>query len=255
MLDKHEEALDPRGITVLVVDDEPRLRDVLRMNLEIEGYAVAEAATGVEALGQLRQALPDLIILDVMMPDMDGYTALKRIRELSNVPVIMLTVRDDERDRIRGLDLGADDYMTKPFSTPELLLRIRAVLRRTFQTAPTRKQRMVVDDHLAIDFDRREVVVDGKSVTLRPTEARLLYHLVSNAGRLLSHSTLLAKVWGQEYRDEDQYVRLYITYLRQKIERDPAHPEYILTERGMGYRFKEFSDAHRGDLVPRAEPN
>jgi DNA-binding response OmpR family regulator len=232
---------NPQGVTVLVVDDEPRLRDVTRLNLELEGYRVAEAATGYEALEKLREELPDLIILDVMMPEMDGFSALKSIREISTVPVIMLTVRNDEQDRIRGLDLGADDYMTKPFSTLELLSRVKAVLRRTFMPAPTRRATVTVDDDLTIDFDRREVRVRGQRVTLRPTEARLLYHLVNNAGRLLSHETLLAKVWGREYRDEDHYVRLYITYLRQKIERDPAHPEYILTERGMGYRFKEFA--------------
>ncbi len=235
------DTFNPQGVTVLVVDDEPRLRDVTRLNLELEGYRVAEAGTGYAALEKLREELPDLIILDVMMPEMDGFTALKGIREISSVPVIMLTVRDDERDRIRGLDLGADDYMTKPFSTMELLSRVKAVLRRTFMPAPTRRAIVTVDGDLTIDFDRREVQVRGQRVTLRPTEARLLYHLVNNAGRLLSHATLLAKVWGREYRDEDHYVRLYITYLRQKIERDPAHPEYILTERGMGYRFKEFS--------------
>lgn len=254
MQEMGEERFDPRGVTVLVVDDEPRLRDVVRMNLEIEGYRVVEAGTGLEALSQLRAEIPDIIILDVMMPDMDGFTALRRIREVSTVPVIVLTVRDDERDRIRGLDLGADDYLTKPFSTPELLLRIKAVLRRTFQPAPTRRQKIVVDDNLTIDFDRREVLVRGKVTTLRPTEARLLYHLVNNAGRLLSHETLLARVWGHEYRDEDQYVRLYITYLRQKIERDPAHPEYIQTERGMGYRFKEYETASRGPGKNAAGP-
>ncbi|MBA3823359.1 MAG: response regulator transcription factor [Ktedonobacterales bacterium] len=231
---------NPAGITILVVDDEPRLRDVTRLNLEMEGYRVAEAATGYEAIEKLREVLPDLIIMDVMMPELDGFAALKGIREVSTVPVIMLTVRNDERDRIRGLDLGADDYMTKPFSTPELLSRVKAVLRRTFTPAPARRAEVVVDDELTIDFERREVIVRGQHVTLRPTEARLLYHLVNNAGRLLSHETILSRVWGNEYRDEDHYVRLYITYLRQKIERDPSHPVYILTERGMGYRFKEF---------------
>ncbi len=238
------ESFDPQGVTILVVDDEPRLRDVVRMNLEIEGYRVVEAGTGYEALERLRDELPDLIILDIMMPEMDGFTALRHIREISTVPVIMLTVRNDERDRIRGLDLGADDYINKPFSTPELLSRAKAVLRRAFLPAPARRTRVEVDDDLVIDFDRREVIVRGRKITLRPTESRLLYHLVNNAGRLLSHETLLAKVWGREYRDEDHYVRLYITYLRQKIERDPAHPEYILTERGLGYRFREFEPTH-----------
>lgn len=235
----NETMFDPQGVTILVVDDEPRLRDVTRLNLDMEGYRVVEANTGYEALERLREEIPDLVILDVMMPEMDGFTALKHIREISTVPVIMLTVRNDERDRIRGLDLGADDYITKPFSTAELLSRVKAVLRRTFTPAPARKAQVVVDPDLTIDFDKREVIVRGQHVPLRPTEARLLYHLVNNAGRLLSHETLLAKVWGSAYRDEDHYVRLYINYLRQKIERDPAHPEYILTERGMGYRFKE----------------
>jgi two-component system KDP operon response regulator KdpE len=239
MMQEPAAGFNPQGVTILVVDDEPRLRDVTRLNLEMEGYRVVEAATGYAALEALRAEIPDLVILDIMMPEMDGFTTLKHIRELSSVPVIMLTVRNDERDRIHGLDLGADDYMTKPFSTAELLSRVKAVLRRTFMPAPARKARIVVDGDLTIDFDRREVIARGLHVPLRPTEARLLYHLVNNAGRLLSHETLLAKVWGSAYRDEDHYVRLYINYLRQKIEPDPAHPRYIMTERGMGYRFRE----------------
>jgi two-component system KDP operon response regulator KdpE len=233
------ERFDPRSITVLVVDDEPRLVDVVRMNLEVEGYHVIEATTGYEALDRLKQDLPDLVILDVMMPEMDGFETLRRIREVSNVPVIMLTVRQEESDRIRGLEIGADDYLTKPFSPRELQSRIRALLRRTFMPAPARKTRLVVDKDLTIDFNKHEVWVRGQKVTLRPTEYRLLYHLVNNAGRLMTHETLLSKVWGHEYRDESHYLRLYITYLRQKLERDPAHPRYILTERGVGYRFKE----------------
>jgi DNA-binding response OmpR family regulator len=225
---------------VLVVDDEPRLVDVLRMNLEVEGYRVLEASNGLEALARLKEDLPDLVILDVMMPEMDGFETLKRIREVSSVPVIMLTVRNEESDRIRGLEIGADDYIPKPNISPrELQTRIKAVLRRTFMPAPPRKTRIVVDDDLTIDFSKHEVLVRGQKVTLRPTEYRLLYHLVNNAGRLMTHETLLSKVWGHEYRDEAHYLRLYITYLRQKLERDPAHPRYILTERGMGYRFRE----------------
>jgi DNA-binding response OmpR family regulator len=231
--------LDPRNLTVLVVDDEARIIDFIRMNLELEGFRVLEAANGYEALERLKEDLPDLIILDVMMPEMDGFETLKHIREVSTVPVIMLTVRQEEGDRIRGLDLGADDYITKPFSPRELLSRTKALLRRSFMPSPTRKTRIVVDDELTIDFSKREVWVRGEKVSLRPTEYRLLYHLVNNAGRLLTHETLLSKVWGHEYRDEAHYLRLYITYLRQKIERDPAHPKYILTERGLGYRFRE----------------
>ena len=234
-----QEVFDQRDMTILIVDDEPRIRDFVRMNLEMEHYRVIEASDGGEALEQLREHLPDLVILDVMMPEMDGFEALRAIREVSTVPVIMLTVRQDERDRIRGLDLGADDYIAKPFNPRELLSRVRALLRRSLMPPPARKTEIVVDNDLKIDFSRREVTVCGEKVVLRPTEYRLLYHLVNNAGRLMTHETLLSKVWGHEYRDEAHYLRLYITYLRQKIEKDPSHPKYILTERGVGYRFKE----------------
>jgi DNA-binding response OmpR family regulator len=236
------EVFDQRDMTILIVDDEPRIRDFVRMNLEMEHYRVIEASNGLEALDRLREHLPDLVVLDVMMPEMDGFETLKAIREVSTVPVVMLTVRQSEQDKIRGLDLGADDYIAKPFSPPELLSRIRALLRRSLMSPPARKTEIVVDEDLQIYFARREVMVRGKKVVLRPTEYRLLYHLVSNAGRLMTHETLLSKVWGREYRDEAHYLRLYITYLRQKLEEDPAHPKYILTERGIGYRFKELDN-------------
>jgi two-component system KDP operon response regulator KdpE len=231
--------VDPRTMTALVVDDEPYLVDLVRLNLEAEGYQVVTAPKGAEALERLKADLPDVVILDVMMPEMDGFETLARIREVSSVPVIMLTVRAEESDRIRGLEIGADDYLTKPFSPRELTTRVKALLRRSFTPAPARKTRIVVDEDLTLDFDKGEVLARGRKVTLRPTEYRLLYHLVNNAGRLMTHETLLARVWGPEYRDEAHYLRLYITYLRQKLERDPAHPKYILTERGMGYRFRE----------------
>ena len=237
-----KEAFDPRDMTILIVDDEPRIRDFVRMNLELERYRVIEACNGFEALEQLRANLPDLVVMDVMMPEMDGYETLRQLRKVSNVPVIMLTVRQNDQDKIHGLDLGADDYIAKPFNPRELLSRIRALLRRSFMDAPARKTEIIVDPDLKIDFSRHEVTVRGEKVVLRPTEYRLLYHLVSNAGRLLTHETLLSKVWGQEYRDEAHYLRLYITYLRQKIESDPAHPKYILTERGIGYRFRELGE-------------
>ncbi len=199
MTDK--DVFDQRDMTILIVDDEPRIRDFVRMNLELEHYQVIEASNGQEALDALREHLPDLVVLDVKMPEMDGFETLRAIREVSTVPVIMLTVRQDEQDRIRGLDLGADDYIAKPFSPRELLSRIRALLRRSFMPSPTRKTEIVVDPDLKIDFSRREVIVRGKKVVLRPTEYRLLYHLVNNAGRLLTHETLLSKVWGREYRD------------------------------------------------------
>ncbi len=225
---------------ILVVDDEPRMIRFIRMNLELEGYTAFEANDGVRALQQVRDTLPDLVILDVMMPELDGFETLRALREFSSVPVIMLTARAEEDDRVRGLELGADDYVTKPFSPRELVSRVKAVLRRTESPAPAQKAAIKVDDRLQIDFDRREILVDGKQVKLRPTEFRLLYHLVSNAGWVVPHDQLMAKVWGYEYRDETHYLRLYINYLRQKLELDPAHPKYILTERGVGYRFVDY---------------
>ena len=237
--------IDLRDRLILVVDDEPRMISFMRMNLEIEGCRVISATNGREALERARDDLPDVILLDIMMPGMDGFEVLRRLRESSAVPVIVLTAKDDEDDRIRGLELGADDYMGKPFSQRELVSRIRAVLRRHLIQPPLQQTQLRIDDRLMIDFGKREVYVEGKPVSLRPTEYRLLYHLVQNAGWVMSHEMLLSKVWGPEYRDESHYLRLYVTYLRQKIEPDPAHPRYILTERGVGYRFVDFRDNGR----------
>ena len=233
---------------ILIVDDEARMRRFMQMNLDLEGYRVIEASNGLEAIDRVREDLPDLVLLDVMMPEMDGFEALHIIRETSTVPVIMLTVRDDEEDKVKGLELGADDYVTKPFSHRELASRIKAVLRRTEMDSsiPGGKSLIKIDDYLQIDFNRRQVFVDGNPIKLRPTEYRLLYHLVQNAGYTLTHEVILSKVWGYEYQDESQYVRLYITYLRQKIEPDLSNPRYILTERGIGYRFVDFQNKHAG---------
>jgi two-component system KDP operon response regulator KdpE len=232
---------------ILIVDDEARMRRFMQMNLDLEGYQVIEASNGLEAIDRVREDLPDLVLLDVMMPEMDGFEALGIIRETSIVPVIVLTVRDDEDDIVRGLSLGADDYVTKPFSPRELAGRIKAVLRRVEMDSPVPPGQSLikVDDYLQIDFARRLVIVDGREVKLRPTEYRLLYHLVNNAGRTLTHEIILSKVWGYEYQDESQYVRLYITYLRQKIEPDPGDPRYSLTERGVGYSFVDFKHYNR----------
>ena len=224
---------------ILVVDDEERMVRFIRMNLEHDGFLVAEAFNGKQAIDKLRDT-PDLILLDVMMPDIDGFEVLETIREVSSVPVIMLTAKGEENDRVRGLELGADDYITKPFSPRELVSRVKAVPRRTEGVSGSMHELIEVDDRLKIDFDRREIWLEGKLVKLRPTEYRLLYHLVQNAGWVVSHDQLLQKVWGYEYRDEPHYVRLYINYLRQKLEKDPADPKYILTERGVGYRFVDF---------------
>lgn len=225
---------------ILVVDDEPKLLELVRWILERNGFEVIEAQNGREAIERVQDELPSLVLLDVMMPDMNGFETLREIRKFSNVPVIMLTVQASEADKVHGLELGADDYVTKPFSHRELVSRIRAVLRRSQMPAHPEQRVIKVDDRLSIDFDRREVLVNGRSIKLRPTEYRLLYHLITNAGRLLTHETLLTKVWGREYRDDTQLLRLYITYLRQKIEEDPSHPRYILNERGVGYRFVDF---------------
>jgi DNA-binding response OmpR family regulator len=225
---------------IMVVDDEERMVRFIRLNLEHDGFRVVEAYKGSQALDRLRSTLPDLILLDVMLPDIDGFEVLRMVREVTNVPVIMLTAKGEEEDRVKGLELGADDYITKPFSPRELVSRVRAVLRRTEAASGTTHGLIEVDDRLKLDFDRHEIWVDGKLVNLRPTEYRLLYHLVQNAGWVISHDQLLANVWGYEYRDEPHYVRLYINYLRKKIEKDPANPQYILTERGIGYRFVDF---------------
>lgn len=230
-------------ITILVVDDEPRMVRFVKMNLDLEGYITLEANNGLQALEKVRDHNPDLVLLDVEMPGLDGFETLKRLREISDAAVIMLTVRSDENDRIRGLDLGADDYVTKPFSPRELSSRIRAVLRRFEQTSRPDKQIIKIDDRLQVDLQRRDVIVEGERMGLRPTEYRLLYHLIQNAGWVVPHETLLTKVWGHEYINDNHLLRLYITYLRKKIEKDPADPQYIFTERGLGYRFVDFKQA------------
>jgi len=226
---------------ILVVDDEPRMIGFIRMNLELEGHQVVEAHNGLEALEAVRTQIPDLVLLDIMMPEVDGFETLRMLREFSNVPVIMLTAKGDESDKVYGLELGADDYVTKPFGPRELSSRIKAVLRRYETPATSPSQAILqIDDRLSVDFNQREVIVGGERTKLRPTEYRLLYHLIENAGWTVPHDQLLQKVWGYEYRDEAHYVRLYVNYLREKIEEDPSNPRYILTERGVGYRFVNF---------------
>jgi two-component system KDP operon response regulator KdpE len=225
---------------VLVVDDEPHLLHAVQLYLEDEGFTVLTASGGQEALRKVREQLPDTVVMDVEMPGMDGFETLQELRKVSNAPVIMLTVRGEESDKVRGLRLGADDYLTKPFSQRELVERIRAVLRRAEMPTALPRTEIRVDDDLTIDFSRNEVFVKGKRVQLTPTEYRLLHQLVSNPGRVMTTESLLTRVWGWEYREEEHYVRLYVSYLRQKIEPDPSHPKYILTEKGLGYRFVDF---------------
>jgi len=221
-----------RNKKILVVDDEERMARFIRLNLEHDGFQVIEVYKGMQAVQALRDQMPDVVLLDVMLPDIDGFEVLQLIREISSVPVIMLTAKGEEDDRVKGLELGADDYITKPFSPRELVSRVRAVLRRTEAPGTGSKELINVDEHLKLDFGRREVWLDGELVKLRPTEYRLLYHLVQNAGWVLTYDQILS--------NEPHYVRLYVNYLRQKLEKDPANPIYILTERGVGYRFVDF---------------
>jgi DNA-binding response OmpR family regulator len=227
------------GKLILVVDDEPRMIKFIQTNLEMEGFRVTSASNGMEALDKVRTDVPALVVMDVMMPEVSGFEALEMIRRVSNVPVIMVTVKGEDEDKDVAFRAGADDYLTKPFNPRELVHRINAVLRRSLGEA-AREEVVHIDDRLQIDFPRREVIVEGERVHLRPTEWRLLYHLVENAGWIVPRETLLSKVWGYEYRDDDQLLRLYIAYLRQKIEKDPSDPRYIFTERGVGYRFMDF---------------
>ena len=230
------------GRLILVVDDEARMIRFIQANLEMDGFRVISASNGLQALDKVRTQLPDLVILDVMMPEMDGFETLKMIRESSRVPIIMLTVKAEDTDKHVAFTAGADDYLTKPFSPRELGDRVKAVLRRAGGPSTAQEKPLVVDERLQIDFAQREVVVDGERVKLRPTETRLLYHLVENAGWIMGNEALLQKVWGPEYRDDVQLLRIYIAYLRQKIEKDSSKPEYILTERGYGYRFVKFGE-------------
>lgn len=226
---------------ILVVDDEPRMVSFIRMNLDLDGYQISEAYDGVTALDAIRTKLPDCVLLDVMMPRQDGFETLRKLREFSNVPVIMLTAKGEERDIILGLESGADDYVTKPFAPRILNSRIRAVLRRQESSDRTPDEKVLqIDERLSVDFNRRLVTVAGEEIKLRPTEYRLLYHFIQNAGWTLSYEQILAKVWGYEYQEEAHYVRLYVNYLRSKIEEDREKPRYILTERGEGYRFVDF---------------
>jgi DNA-binding response OmpR family regulator len=242
-----------KNYRILVVDDEQRMAKFIRLNLEHDGFRVVEAFTGTQAMDRLRTSMPDLVLLDVMLPDLDGFEVLKMIRAISTVPVIMVTAKGEEEERIHGLELGADDYVTKPFSPRELVSRVRAVLRLTELTSDSTHGLIEVDDRLKLDFDRHEVWVERKLVSLRPTEYRLLYYLVQNAGWVVSHDQILTNVWGYEYRDQPHYVRLYINYLRQKIEKDPALPVYIQTERGLGYRFIDFKRNHSQE-PPETKP-
>lgn len=224
---------------VLVIEDAPDVVEAIRLGFALQWREVdvLGAERGEEGVDMVESERPDLVLLDIGLPDIDGYEVLREVRAFSDVPVIMLTARDDTFDKVKGLELGADDYVTKPFDHLELLARIRAVLRRLDMPAPRSRAPSFRSRDLEIHFDTREVRVRGEPVDLTPTEYKLLYHLVRNAGRVLTHGTLLAKVWGREYIDEVDYLRVYIRRLRDKLDDEPEHPRYIETERGLGYRF------------------
>lgn len=221
--------------SILVVDDEPQIRRVLRSTLSTQGYEIVEAKTGEEALEWMRSEAPDLVLLDMNMPGMGGVAACREIRRASDAPIIMLTVRSAERDKVAALDAGADDYVVKPFGIEELLARIRAALRRY---SPGDSVPPFASKDLSIDFEARQVKVRDRDVHLTPKEYEVLKHLVANQGKPLTHRRLLQAVWGPDYGEETESLRVVINQLRKKLEADPARPKYIVTEPWVGYRFQ-----------------
>jgi two-component system KDP operon response regulator KdpE len=221
--------------SILVVDDEPQIRRVLRSTLSSQGYVILEAKTGEEAIEVARKEKPDLVLLDVNMPGIGGIEACREMRRMSEAPIIMLTVRNAERDKVLALDAGADDYVVKPFGIEELLARIRAALRRY---APADALPPFISKDLKLDFESRQFTVRGKLVHLTPKEFEVVKHLIANQGKPLTHRRILQAVWGPDYGEETENLRVVINQLRKKIESDPAHPKYILTEPWVGYRFQ-----------------
>jgi DNA-binding response OmpR family regulator len=219
--------------TILVVDDDQGLRELIRINLEHEGYGVIQAGNGLQCVSAVREQRPDMVILDVMMPEMDGLEACRQVREFSQLPILMLTARTQSEDVITGLDRGADDYLLKPFNVDELSARIRALLRRV---PPAYRPMSAGEGQLSIDQQKREVLVRDKIVDLTPTEYQLLLILMEHAGKVVEHETLLSAVWGQGYTRDNDYLKVYIWHLRRKIEVDPRNPKLLLTEWGVGYR-------------------
>jgi two-component system KDP operon response regulator KdpE len=220
---------------VLIVDDEPETLKYVGANLKARGYDVVTAADGTEALKRCEEDVFDLVLLDITMPGPDGFTVCQQLRRTSTMPIIMLSARGQEKDKVKALDLGADDYITKPFGIEELLARIRSALRRSQQDSQSTGPLVVGD--LTINFAERRVTREGVEIKLTPTEYELLVQLARSAGKVLSHSALLQRVWGPEYGSESDYLWAYIRRLRRKLETDPDHPRYLLTEPGVGYRF------------------
>lgn len=223
---------------VLIVDDESALRNFVRRNLEVRGFSALTAANGLEALAIFSTTRVDLVILDVMMPHMDGLETIRRIRQESLTPIIVLSALGEENDKIQALNLGADDYLTKPFGVGELLARVQAVLRRSQWGDTSSSQGQITRGDIVADLERHTLKVRGEPLELTPTEFNLLVYLMERAGKVLPHQMILQNVWGPEYGTESEYLRVYIGRLRQKIEENPAKPQYLITERGIGYSFQ-----------------
>ncbi|GAB4452578.1 MAG: response regulator transcription factor [Anaerolineales bacterium] len=226
------------SVKVLVVDDEKPLREFVRRNLEARGYRVLCAANGLEALALFQQESIDLIILDLMMPHLDGLETVQRVRQVSQAPVIILTALGEEMMKVQAFDLGADDYLTKPFGVGELMGRVKAVLRRSRWSEASLPGGQLQQGEIRVDLDRHEAYVGKQKIDLTPIEFNLLVYLMQHAGKALSHREILQNVWGPEYGNEVEYLRVYIGHLRQKIEADALKPRRLLTERGFGYRFE-----------------
>ncbi|UKS25450.1 response regulator [Paenibacillus sp. HWE-109] len=223
------------GAKILIIDDEPQIRKLLRVTLTAHGFEAAEAATGQEGMLQATMVRPDLIVLDLGLPDLSGMEVLQHIREWSQVPIIILTAQDQEQDKVAALDRGADDYVTKPFGMGEFMARMRVALRHT---AKTQDEPVLRLGPIVIDLSQRSVELHGEKLKLTPTEYDLLKVLAINAGRVMTHRQLLKQVWGgHQYESDSQYLRVYVGHLRKKLEEDPTRPKYILTEPGIGYRF------------------
>jgi DNA-binding response OmpR family regulator len=233
--------------TIVAADDDPQLLRLVTRNLEFEGYEVLPVSDGQQALEQVEAHSPDLVLLDVMMPRMDGFTVCQRVREFSAVPIIIVTARGQDQDKVRGLDLGADDYLTKPFSVDELLARVRAVLRRAQFTANEHAHALRTNTtigDLVVDYGQHLVIMAGQEIPLTPIEYRILAYLAQNAGRVVTQDLLLEHVWGSEYLGESHMLQVNINRLRHKIEADPTHPRYLLTKVGVGYLLAAHPEVH-----------
>jgi two-component system KDP operon response regulator KdpE len=228
---------DNKGLIVLI-EDEPQMRRFLRVILQSHGYRLIETSTGQEGLTQVATRNPDVVLLDLGLPDTDGLGVTQRLREWSEVPIIVISAREQEMDKIKALDAGADDYLTKPFGAGELLARIRVAMRHRAIRQAEQRESVFVVDHLLVDLAKRQVFLDDKEVHLTPIEYKLLAVLIKNAGKVVTHSQLLKEVWGPPYVHQTQYLRVYMTQLRHKLEVDPARPRFLINEPGVGYRLR-----------------